>query len=395
MLVLVQYRPVVEELDQMKVDLMFTNDWEIFGEGSGNFTDLQERPLREFFEVFDRHAARFTLFAEIGQQWAHRSLGQAWSEKIAESWEALVAETIGKGHDVQLHLHPTWLNAKFEHGAWHLDFSQWQLKTLSQEKIEEVLRRGRNTLENLGHKVNPKYRCLAFRAGAFCIQPENETMPGVLKAGLMCDSSVVPGMTDHLFFDFRSARSKPGSYLACVENLGREAIPGEKSILEFPIHTARVWDMPLVRRLLPGAFFERFQFGTSPDAVFEKWAKARDARQRTIYPSSRQPLQEKRKRALRGPRRWPGFFLRKSLITLDYDYLAPQVFVSLVERAVARAQREGKQRLRLVAIGHAKNIHSAENVDRILAALKNKLGPQLRCPTIQQAVEEQLAGEIK
>jgi len=387
----------------MTVDLLFTNDWELFGDGSGDFSDLQERPLKEMLAVFAKHSGKFTLFAEIGQHWAHRELGSrlAWAKELSDRWEALVRLTIQSGHDVQLHLHPTWLGAKRVENEWQLNFKNWKLETLGASEIENILKRGRETLETVACAVDRDYRCVAFRAGAFCIQPESITVPALVRAGIQCDSSVVSGMTDHLFFDFTKAHERPGAYMAQRTNLTQEATNSEGGLLELPIHTQKIWDSPLLRRLLPKHYVERLQYGVLRDVEFERWAYARDQRTRDIYPSARHPLTGERRRVLRGFARWPGMILRKSVIPLDYDFLAPSVFTAMVEKAVERAAvaRDRAKRadrvasgdpLTLVALGHAKNMQSAENLDRILEQLRARLGSALTFKTVRRSIQQYL-----
>ena len=135
----------------MQLDMIFTNDWELFGEGSGDFHQIQERPLREILAVLSRHQAHLTIFAEIGQQWAHRALGEKepWARALADRWEESLRQSVKAGHDVQLHLHPTWLGAKWEDQRWNLKLSQWALASLNPTEISSALLRGRTDLENL------------------------------------------------------------------------------------------------------------------------------------------------------------------------------------------------------------------------------------------------------
>ncbi len=373
----------------MLVNLMFTNDWELFGDGSGNFVEIQERPLLEMLKVFSEHQAHLTLFSEIGQQWAHRTLNTPWSTAIADRWDALLKLSIQQGHDVQLHLHPTWLNAKYTNEKWLLDYSQWQLASLGSDRIRQVIRQGRETLEALLRPIRSDYRCLAFRAGAFCIQPEAITIPALRHEGIHIDSSVVPGATDHLFYDFRKARQQPGSYMADPTNVQHECPPGIDGILELPIHTAFVFDSPLLRRCLPAALIRRWQYGELPDKEFQRWVAERDERTRRIYPAELQPLKAERQKALRSPLRWPGFIARHSAVALDYDFLSPQAFTRLVERAAKMAQKKSVDRLNLVAVGHAKNIPSAENIDRIFERLKASFGSEIVFQSLSQTVKEQ------
>ena len=92
----------------MKIGLVLSNDWELFGNGSGDYFEIQHHPLQQLLDVVEGHGAPLTVLAEIGQQWAHQRLGQqeSWAHDIACAWESILQDTIRRGSDVQLHLHP-------------------------------------------------------------------------------------------------------------------------------------------------------------------------------------------------------------------------------------------------------------------------------------------------
>lgn len=356
----------------MKLNLIFTNDWELFGDGSGDYRTIQEQPLRELLSTFKTHGARLTVFAEVGQQWAHRDLGQSWASEIADRWDADLKNCVREGHDVQLHLHPTWTGARYREGRWQLDFSRWALASLPAYEIREVIRRGRETLEGLLRSENPEYRCLAFRAGAFCIQPEAKTMESIREGGILCDSSVVPGLSDGVFFDFSHASNESGSYWADPAEVCRRLQDG---VLEFPVHTRREWESPLLRKIFP----------LVADAEFKSWLEKKRERLARIYPSEEHAHA---KAAARDPyrklRRLAGVLMRRRAVVLDYDEISPVKFVEMVEQATVGA----KDDLTLVALGHAKTIPNCGNVDRILEKLKCRFGSAIAFPTLSTAFHE-------
>src|SRR5262249_21791631 len=153
----------------------FSNDWELYGDGSGDYYELQEASLKALLTALENHGAKLTVMAELGQQWAHLEIGEkeSWAREIAQSWERTLAEVVKRGSDVQLHLHPQWLNAKHENGRWTLDLSRWSISSLDHQAIEAVLLKGKRYLESLLKGIDPDYECIAFRAGAYCIQPSN------------------------------------------------------------------------------------------------------------------------------------------------------------------------------------------------------------------------------
>ena len=56
----------------MKIGLVFTNDWELFGDGSGDYFEVQHNPLKDLLKVFDKYNAKLSIMAETFQQLKHR-----------------------------------------------------------------------------------------------------------------------------------------------------------------------------------------------------------------------------------------------------------------------------------------------------------------------------------
>lgn len=373
----------------MKVNLILTNDWELYGEGSGDFYSIQKERLREILEIVERHGAKISLFAEIGQQWAHKREGQKsrWAMSIANEWEKCVKETIARGHDVQLHLHPTWENSFHNGTEWKLDFNTWALIDLGVDKIEDQLRKGKEYLNQLGKSVKLNYECLSFRAGAFCLQPSKVTLPAIARAGLASDSSVVPGYWDYLYFDYRNISTQLGPYLANIEDLTPVSSPEQKNFLELPVHTVQVFDSPILRKILPAWIISKLYFGAKRDVKYLAWSKLRDKNIKLLA-ALPDPLRLKRFRSKLSPTNWLTYIIRKSTYVLDYDFMQPEVFLEIVVRTIKKAEAAGRKEISLVAIGHANNAHTSENLDRILLGLEKKIGKNLSYQTVQQAVEE-------
>jgi hypothetical protein len=152
----------------MKLGLILSNDWELFGDGSGDYFEVQHRPLKALLQTVEDHGANLTVMAEVAQQWAHQRLAPhaTWAREVVEAWEAILQETVKRRSDVQLHVHPQWLHARYEQQAWQVDFDQWAIAKLDPTSIETVIQRGQQYLERLLQPINPDYACIAFRAGA-------------------------------------------------------------------------------------------------------------------------------------------------------------------------------------------------------------------------------------
>lgn len=354
------------------ISLILTNDWELFGEGEGDFFSLQEDRLRALTRVAEKYEAKLTVFAEVGQQFAHirESGNHPQLARIAKAWENSITNLVSCGHDVQLHYHPTWHQANYANEKWYLNLATWALLDLPEAEIVQVLAEGKSYLEALCRPARDEYRCLVYRAGAFCIQPEEKTIPLLARVGLRADSSILPGYWDYLHIDFRSLPERVGPF----EHFGLQ---------EFPVHTYQVWDSPILRRILPAFLKTPLRYGLAYDPHFEKWKKSRERVLYKLCPNP-DPLRRQRQSVRRSVKRWPSFFLRKSAIVLDYDFISPGLFVLLLEKIIRRLEKEGcTERVPIVALGHANNSHTPENLDRTLELARRKLGDRLEFSTFQ------------
>jgi hypothetical protein len=178
--------------------LVFVDDWELSGDGSGDPRTLQFQPMRELVSIYNRHGISGSFNAEIMQQLAFREWGQnnpqlkAW----ADEWDQIVCETFKQGHDVQLHIHPQWSEARFEDGRWELN-GDWSILNYPADEAWRMIAAGKQYLENLLQPINPDYRCVSFRSGSWCIAPSPHILTLLAEAGIVFDMSIVGGVRYH------------------------------------------------------------------------------------------------------------------------------------------------------------------------------------------------------
>ncbi len=193
------------------IGLIFSLDYEIHGNGSGEFKNWAHLPTDQMLNIFDANGAKLTIMAEMGHYWAMKRYENIFKEDIS-LFESQLKNAINRGHDVQLHFHPQWIDAKYEEGAWKMDFSRKTIERLCHNYNESFfyLTKGKNDLQHLLTPVNPEYQCICFRAGFLQIQPSENVISALIDAGFLSDSSVSKGMkydNDLLSIDFTAALS--------------------------------------------------------------------------------------------------------------------------------------------------------------------------------------------
>ena len=173
------------------IHLALVDDWELRGNGSGDVRDLQFQPMRRLVSIYNRIGIRGSFNAEVMQQLTFRKHPQF--NTLADEWDQIVTETFRQGHDIQLHVHPQWHNAEYKDGEWKLS-SDWSILNYPREAARRMLEDAKTYLEQLLIKVDPNYRCLSFRSGAWCIAPSPHMLQLLVELGIVFDMSIVAGV---------------------------------------------------------------------------------------------------------------------------------------------------------------------------------------------------------
>ncbi|MBO4263533.1 MAG: hypothetical protein J5871_02485 [Bacteroidales bacterium] len=225
----------------------FTLDYELFGNGSGNVFKHIIEPTDKLLAVAERFGMRFTIFFEVIEYW---KLKEEWEKgnrmgydrNPVEAMENQIREACRKGHDIQLHLHPQWVDARWEEGKWTVNLEQWRLGGYAgndENAVAELLERGKQTLEALLKPVDPQYVCMAMRAGGYNIQPSGAIVAAMGATGIFVDTSIYPGgkemgLLSH--YDYTDIDTGKGFWHvgARLEDVGRSEIL-EVPIVAFPM----------------------------------------------------------------------------------------------------------------------------------------------------------------
>src|SRR5207237_7088245 len=178
------------------------------GDGAGDIEQLQFTPLRDLLQIYARTAARTTFLPDVMQQLAFRKheSGHCELKTLADSWDENVREAFRQGHDVQLHLHPQWLNARYENGHWLLD-GDWSILNYDRAAAYAMLAGAKEYLETLLRPIDSQYRCVAFRAGALAAAPSDHLFESLVSLGIQLDISIAGGLfvnNRKLHLDYRN-----------------------------------------------------------------------------------------------------------------------------------------------------------------------------------------------
>ena len=135
--------------------LMFHDDWEIYGDGTGDPVILMFDSARRLLDICDQYQAKYTFYAEIGQQLNMLDAPGRVCARYADTWEKILQDAVARGHDVQLHFHPQWIGAQLKDGQWKLDFSKWNTSRVDEALLDKWVGRGAAYLRDLLVGVDP------------------------------------------------------------------------------------------------------------------------------------------------------------------------------------------------------------------------------------------------
>lgn len=217
-------------------------DYELFmGENRLPEQDVLFTPGEKLGKALKELGVSATFFADVCCPAAYRRFGKT---TVADEFGRKLVELSTMGHDIQLHIHPHWEKAtqvgqkvEFPREAYRIH--HWAELKPDYSEVQNLIRNGREYLEEMISPVVPDYKCVAFRAGGYCLQPEKQFADVLFREGIRIDSSVCRGLSfdgDGMYYNYRNNPQKNNVYIGA--NYGLEdnmltPVPG--CLLEVPV----------------------------------------------------------------------------------------------------------------------------------------------------------------
>src|SRR5438093_10466738 len=118
------------------IECFFTLDYEIYGNGTGSLNDLVYEPAERLRKIFGKFNAPFVNFVEVAEL---EQIEACRTDSAIDVVKRQIKELSEEGHEIALHLHPQWYNARYDNGRWILDYSEYNLCTLSRPRITQIV----------------------------------------------------------------------------------------------------------------------------------------------------------------------------------------------------------------------------------------------------------------
>ena len=197
-----------------KKTIILSYDYELFfGDRSGTVLKSIVEPTNKLMDVMEQNGFRGNFFVDYLM---FRELEKFTDERAVSDLKLLkdqIRDMVRRGHRVELHLHPHWMDAKYNgDGTWNFaDFTHYSLSSLDEDTIVEMFKEGTDYLNKLAGEAEPGYKIVAFRAGGWAVQPFDKLKKGFIETGISIDSSSAYGVHSGIknqTFDFRNMPHK-------------------------------------------------------------------------------------------------------------------------------------------------------------------------------------------
>lgn len=337
----------------MKYRLVFTLDYEIHGNGDGNPWNLMVEPTARLMDLLEKYEQKLTIMADVAEILSFKRyfLETGKDDFHVTEIEAQLKEALQRGHDVQLHIHSSWFNARWNGKKWDQCIEEYNMAALSQERIDEMVGKCVDYLNNLLTPVKPDYKVWLFRAANWSMMPTENLYMALLKHGIEADTSVYKGGVQggNVSYDYREAYHNLLSYPADARNINHLAPESQShTITEYPIYTEMrpFW-----------SFFSLIRVFRMVRAKFHKHKK---------NVSSQTPAKSEIDKADNRSLSIKSFF-RKSPWKLDFNQATGRQLIGATKR-IKGMNIDSRDVIDIILIGHSKSFisHNERTLEKYL-----------------------------
>jgi hypothetical protein len=219
-----------------RITILLSFDHELPLGGTPSYSEDLFAPTKEVLMAAQRMDVPITLFTDV--LCADRF--KEWDPiGFFEPYVSQIGEAINLGNDVQLHIHPHWVDSVYRGGSFvpsrSFTLSHF-VKGASSQKIGEIVARAKLFLESICRSFNDNYKCIAYRAGGYNLSPAtSDILSALFGNGIRIDSSIAKGYHFESTIskvDYRTVPDSPNWYIPLTGPVNQTASSG---LYEIPI----------------------------------------------------------------------------------------------------------------------------------------------------------------
>jgi hypothetical protein len=219
-----------------RIRLILSFDHELSLGGADSYRYNLFDPTDELLRLADELHVRLALFTDVLCAMRH----ELWDhDGFFVPYRNQVASALRSGHDVQLHIHPHWIDSTWSDGTYrpsmHFALSDFANASPPND-IFGIVSRAYDFLTELCRACDPAYSCVAYRAGGYNLAPETGTiLTSLYRKGIRIDSSVIKGYRFSSSISQVDFSGMPGCANWTIPLSGPLGAQGREGILEVPI----------------------------------------------------------------------------------------------------------------------------------------------------------------
>lgn len=218
--------------------ILIEDDWEVMGNGLGNVAQLQYLPSMFFMKLARRLGIKLTFMVDVVQQLEYRKHLQAdYNLQLQKNlWDDSVRLMKSYGFDVQLHLHPQWMNATRKDDFFFLN-DNWNFGRYSDAEQDHLIGESVNYLHELLRPIDPQYQVVAYKGGSWGLQPSGTLLKNMEKHGIKIVTGVRKGMyLPGNGVDYRTLEESTMPYYPVYDDLCKVSAE-KKEVFIIPLQT--------------------------------------------------------------------------------------------------------------------------------------------------------------
>lgn len=222
-------------------EIILSYDYELFfGYNSGTVRRSIIEPTNLLLDRLDNCGFKANFFIDFLMIKALRQEKDTVARNDLISIENQIRDIVKRGHRIELHIHPHWVDAKYVgDGKW--DFSNYDhycIHSLPASDIRDMFTEGCKILKEIIEPIDGNYRIVAYRAGGWAIQPFDKIKNAMVVNDIIIDSSAarkVFSLTGYSKCDFRFIPIE--DYYHFEDDISQPVEKG--NFIEVPISTYR------------------------------------------------------------------------------------------------------------------------------------------------------------
>ncbi|MDH7599233.1 MAG: hypothetical protein QHH07_06305 [Sedimentisphaerales bacterium] len=221
--------------------ILLHDDWEVRGDGLGNVADLQYLPALALMDIAEDLGLKLTFMAEVAHRLALERFKECHPDLSVQArlWDDTVRMMAERGFDVQLHLHPQWLDARYVDGRFRVGRRQ-NIGCYRPDQQEQLIAESVRYLIGLVKSVDQGYQVIAFKAGCWGLQPSRPLLGILASTGIHIILGVRDGMCiPNQNVDYRRLEERFLPYHPNVDDVTRVAErPNSLVVIPLQLHAA-------------------------------------------------------------------------------------------------------------------------------------------------------------